>query len=151
MNTIIKMVDSNLFAFLIGFIMITGNLPAVISYEIPVQDTTEDIVIADSYSEGAVSIDRDLTNLQGAMSSMSVSERRIKAQDIEQYITKQWIEASRASGLTQEQYSRNELYINYLLKASSVASYFESGSSPDLSEYKTLYSEITGGSNSQLS
>ncbi len=150
MNTIYKLIDSNPFAFLIGFVLITGNLPAVIDYDISVQDTTAGPIIEDSYSSEAVSIDRDLNNLQGTLNTLSVSERRIKAQDIEQYITKQWIEASRASGLTNEEYARNELYINYLLKASSVSSHFESGMSPDTTDYKTLYFELTGVS-SQLS
>lgn len=138
--SIIKAIDSNLFPFLIVFVLLTGSLPAVTDSG----QISTNKPVSDYMSINAQQVDNDLANLQLSISSMSVSERRIKAQDIEQRITKLWLKSSRTSGLSAEEYTRHELYVSYLLSASNLAYSMEIGDTPNTYTYYNTFFELTG-------
>lgn len=143
----IKSMDPNVFTVLLGVICISGA--AVVGLLVCPGDTGDILGASltqnkDPICIGAIAIDNDIANFQSSKQSMGIGKARAEGQDLQQRITTTWLEAGRAKGLGEKEIARNDKYILYLSCASKVVSCIQSGEEFELSNYKTLFRELTG-------
>ncbi len=145
----IKFMDVNIFTVLLSLLLISG---AAVTGVLMSQEDGGNVDIpglsqksnTDPISKGVTAIDNDIANLQSSKETMSLGKFRAESQDIQQRITETWMEAGRASGMSEEEAARNGKYVLYLSSAAQVVTSMQAGEDPELSTYKTLFRELTG-------
>ena len=148
MNSL-KVMNINKFTVIIGLLILSGSIAgaALLNHSDEVRVTTPELgqtANNDPLIKSATDIDNDIANFEKYKTEMGIGEARAETQDIQQRITNLWIEADRASGLTEDEAARERHFIKYLSESSKVVTSMQAGEVPDLVTYNKLFQDLTG-------